>query len=204
MPKNSPKNVQEQNFAEPAAAEAAKRNKVTKKDYLRGNEVVKDPREADGLRLEILGAGTIEVHQGDFSPEIENGLTWFGANILLTNTLGGKQGSEAYEAAMARFETLAAGEWSDRSGATGPRISQLAEAMVSAWAKAGKMAADGTPVTIEKASDYLKNTGEEGRAKIAAIPGVQAELKRIQREAAEKREAEAAAKAVGQGIDIDI
>jgi hypothetical protein len=184
--------------AAPAAAPAAKRRQVTERTWLddAGGEV-KDPRYATGIRIEVLGAGTFEAKPEDYSPEVQNALTLFGLNIVLTNTLGGLAGAEAYEALQARDETLRAGEWTSRKGAEGPRISLLVQAMVAALAKDG----------IERDPDDVKTAliakGEEGRKAVLGNPKVRAEYDRLRAEAAAKRAAESAAKAGAAEGDLE-
>lgn len=174
-----------------------KRPKVTERTWLKDREgtATKDPREARGVRIEVFGAGEnagiVEVFPEDLSAEVQNAATLFGVNIVLTNTMGGKAGDEAYEAIMARLETLQNGEWSSRKGAEGPRLSLLAEAVVRAKAKQGQER------TVEAVTERLRAMTPEDRKALLATPEVQVEYKRIQAERATAA-ADAAAKAAGQ------
>lgn len=167
----------------------AKRERVTKRTWLKKDEngqvsETKDIREANGQRIEVIGGGTYESFTGDFAEPIQNGFMLFGQNIALTNTLGGLSGDEAFEALMARHETLAAGEWSDRKGAEGPRVSLLAQAVVAAFAAAGQTREVEAVKTmlLEKGADYRKALiGKDGNK------AVKAEYDRLRAEAAAER-----------------
>ena len=115
-----------------------KRVKVTQSRYLLDGEETKNPREANGLSITVIGSGTLTIEENDVSPGVANGWKWFGAKLNLTNTLGGKQGHEAFEDMSARWETFAAGEWSNSRGSSGPRIGRLADAIVAALDRAGR------------------------------------------------------------------
>lgn len=186
----------------PAETTKAKRPAVTKRIWLKGETETKDPREADGLSIEVIGAGTYTAHLDEFNDAVRNALTVFGLNIVLTNTMGGKRGDEALELMLSRHETLANGEWSSRGGEAGPRISLLAEAWATAYEKAGKTKKDGTPLTIEEAAQFLRDGDEDYRKKVAATPQVAAEYARLKAEAAARR-AEEAAKKAGEATGAD-
>lgn len=173
----------------------AKRPAVTERTWLKGNEEIKDPREATAVKIEVMGSGDIVADPSEFSTGVQNALTLFGLNIVLTNTMGGLRGDEAFEAMMSRLETLQAGEWTSRKGAEGPRISQLVQALFNIYEKAGE------PRSMEALTEAVKTKDEEWRKATAARPNIKAELDRLRAEAAAKRAAESAAKAGEAGVD---
>lgn len=177
------------------ATAEAKRAKVSNRVWLKGSEETKDPREADGLRITVIDGGTFEGRVSDYDAGVQNALALFGLNIVLTNTMGGQKGEEAFESIMSRHETLAAGEWTSRKGAEGPRISLLAQAVVAAYAKTG------VEKTIESVTAALIAGGEEARKKTAANAAVKAEYDRLRAEAAAARAAKSAEKAGSGSLD---
>lgn len=175
------------------AAPKKTRARVTKSEWLgEDGSVVDDIRKAEGVRIAVVGSSTFQVmfHE-EYNDDIRRGLLAFGAKTNLTNAGGGKQGDDFYEDLMARHETFAAGEWHG-GGEQGPRVSQLAEALVAVFAAAGQQK------DVETVKQTLIDKGEEYRKQIAARKDVALELARIKREAAEKREAELRSK-MGEG-----
>lgn len=172
------------------------RREVTKKALFDrdGNET-KDYRKAHTFQLEIIGADTIRVSPADeFSAEVQNAAMIFGTNLVLTNTLGGMAAEDAWEAAQGRLETLLSGEWADRKGGSGPRLSLLSEAIVAVFA------AKGQTKEVGAIKEKLLGMSPEAREKWASEPNVKAEMERIKAEAAAKRAqaAREAAEAAGQ------
>lgn len=176
---------------------AGKRDKVTKREWLMADgSGTKDPREAHSVKIEVLGgAGTIAAAPADFSEQVQNALALFGLNIVLTNTMGGLKGDEAFEAMAARLETLQNGEWTDRKGADGPRISQLVAAVIAAFRKRGEERDEDTMTA------KIKGMEAEARKSLAEDPEVKLELDRIKMEAAQERfrKSEEAARAAAGG-----
>lgn len=175
---------------EAAVQEGKKRVQVTKRLWLIGSDETKDPREADGLSIEVIGFEPIVIKMADFDAPVRNACELFGMNIVLTNTMGGLKGEEAYEAISARLETLQSGEWVSRKGATGPRLGLLAEAVVAAMAKAGQTR------DLEQTKKTLKEKGDEGRTEILKNKQIKAEYDRLRAEAMAAKAAESA-KAAG-------
>lgn len=176
----------------------AKRPAVTERTWINADGTeTKDPREAKGVRIEVIGSGPVEVFAEQMKPGVRNAAELFGYNIVLTNTMGGLRGDEAMEAMLARLETLEAGEWTSRKGAEGPRVSLLVEAVVAAYAKAGKTK------DPEEVKLSLLEKGDEGRKAVLANPQVKAEYDRLRAEAAAERAAESAAKAGSSEGDLD-
>lgn len=177
---------------EATVQEGKKRVQVTKRLWLLGDKETKDPREADGLSIEVLGYEPIVIKMDSFEAPVRNACELFGMNIVLTNTMGGLRGEEAYEAISARLETLESGEWVSRKGATGPRLGLLAEAVVAAMAKAGQTR------DLEETKQKLKEKGDEGRKAVLENKSIKAEYDRLRAEAMAAKAAESA-KAAGDG-----
>lgn len=176
------------------AAAKKKRVRVTNSDWLdaEGN-IVDDIRKAEGVRIAVVGVPTPfqVIFADEYNEDIRRGLLAFGAKTNLTNAGGGKQGDDFYEDLMARHETFAAGEWFG-GGEQGPRVSQLAEALVAVFAKGGQTK------DVDAVKATLLEKGEQYRKDIAARKDVALELARIKREAAERRESELREK-MGEG-----
>lgn len=188
--------------AAPATPAKEKRERVTKRTWLKNDESgalieTKDIREAVGQKIEVIGGGTFQALQTEYSDDIRNAFALFGQNIALTNTLGGLKGDEAFEALMARDETLRAGQWSDRKGSEGPRVSLLAQAVVAAFAKAGQER------EVEEVKNMLLEKGEDYRKALIGKDGnkaVKAEYDRIRAEAAADRARKSAEEAAASGV----
>lgn len=180
-----------------AAAPKAKRTPATKREWImRDGAVVKDPREADGVQIDVLGADRFQGFPRDYSPGIQNALALFGLNIVLTNTMGGKRGQEAWDDLEARAETLANGEWTSRAG--GPRISRLVDAVVAAYAEAGRA------LEREKVEASIKDGGEERREELMKNAAIRKHYDRLTAEAAAERAAKSAEGAEGAALpDMD-
>jgi len=205
--------MSEQIEATAPAAEKVKREAVTKRTWLADGAVTKDPRTATGLKIEVIGAGDYQAEIADYAPAevrdevaqylaeirrlapVINAQLAFGINIVLTNTMGGLKGEDAFEAIMDRHETMLSGEWSDRKGGGGPRLSLLSQAVVAAYAKAGHS------YTVEQITKLLTEKGEDYRKALIGKDGnkqVRAEYDRLRAEAAQERAKKSLAD-VGEG-----
>ncbi len=185
-----------------ATPSAGKRRKVTETTYLTASgEPTKDIREAHGVEIKIVGSGTFRKMFADWGESISIAGRAFGLKTVLTNAVGGKNGDEAFEALESRAEAFENGEWSEGRGEGGPRISQLAQAVVDAFARQGE------EKELEAVQEKLKSEDEAYRKSLAEQPAIKAELMRIRAEAAAKRaqEAQAAAQEDGGSLaDMDI
>lgn len=166
-----------------AAAKKAKREQVTDREYIGDdNQPVKDPREATGFYIKHLRTGTEIVRQVEqFSPGVIRAAALFGLVTVATNAMGGLSADDAEDALLARIETLDNGEWTSRTGATGPRISMLADALVAA------KAADGEEISVADATAYLKSLSDAERKDLSEVAEVKAEYSALRAKAAAER-----------------
>ncbi len=165
---------------------------IRKFTYDGGKEPGQVALGATSLVIEIPENGQIVTSKADFDEPMWNALGYFGLKQVIGHAIGGSEdGAEAFEAAMARLETLKAGEW--REGVAGEaRPSMLAEALVRVYAAQGKT------LTLEDVLKWLSQQSEEQRKEVAKIPEVKVEYETLRQEAAAKRLAEQRAKLSGQ------
>lgn len=134
---------------------------------------------------------------GEFPPEIQTALAWFGLANREQNARnsGGKDSTvaERFENAVSTLESLLNGTWAERQGGGGVSLATLAEAVARFSTK------QGSPITAEALIAALDDkekypNGEAREKKLAQWRGsaqVQAEVKAILAERAAKK-AEAA------------
>jgi len=116
-----------------------------------------------------------------------------GINQKIGDAASGAKGDAdaAYESCLTVFEQVKGGEWNKkREGGEGTRPSLVVEAVIRAKTAAG-LPVDAAAI----AAKYSGKDGEENRKNALANPQVKAAYEALRAEAAQKRAAEAAAKA---------
>ena len=185
--------------SEAGTAEKAKRPRKTESTYLNASgEPTKNAKEAQGVRITVVGAGTEEIRFDQLSEEIRNAALAFGLKLKGTNGIGGadKGPEDAFEDLATIYENLRNGEWSERSGGgdQGPRTSMLAEAILAAYHAAGK-----THLTMDDVKKTMADKDEAWRKDAVKNPAVKAQYERLRAEAAAERARKAGA-AVGDAV----
>lgn len=171
------------------------RPEVTKRSFSLpdGSYVGRSSTRADGFRIELIESGQVFEHKlKEFSPEVIHAAALFGIVTSVTNAIGGKGLSveERGELLENRLATFLEGEWASERE-SGPRSSQLLEAIVQVRADNGK---DSSQEWRDAMSIKLKDD-QETRNGYMNNPLVRAALEKIKADAAAKRAAAAAAKA---------
>lgn len=145
------------------------RAEVTKRSFLNdgGEYTGRATTKVKGFKIELVGTDqTFEHALADFDSGVLAAAAAFGLVTSITNTVGGKSLSaeERAELIADRIETLLEGEWSAERQ-SGPRSSQLLEALIRVRTDAGKDSPqewrDRMAVTLrdnpEKAKEYMAN-----------------------------------------------
>jgi hypothetical protein len=148
------------------------------------------------VTIKFLESGEIlNVKVGELNTDMQARLICHGLEQKLGDAAAGKSGDEAFEAVMAVYERLIAGDWAKAREAAGPRPSMVAQAVINAKVAAGQ--------TVDEKATLAKYTGAdsaEARKMALANPAVRAAYEALRLEAAQKRAAEAQAKAGGADV----
>jgi len=184
------------------------RAEVSKRSYFNseGDYSARASTATAGFRIEVINpAGENYVREHDlseFTPEVLKAAAAYGIVTSATNTFGGKDLSFDERVALLddRLDTFLKDEDWSAERQSGPRSSQLIEALVAVRAKANRE----TPQEwIDAKIAELKATPEKAK-EYMANPHVAAELSRIKAEAAIARAAKLEAKAGEQATTLDI
>lgn len=128
---------------------------------------------------------TLEAKVSDFPDSIQDALTCHGLAQKLGDSYAGADAAHAYSAANAVFEAMKEGNWTQRTGGTsGPRISQLAEALSQV-----------TGQEVEACVAKLATLDEEVKKQIRAQPQIKTALAEIKVRKAQEAAAKAAEEA---------
>lgn len=172
----------------------AERQKVAEKVYVLpdGEESNYSSPDATELQIRFENNQVVKLKLSAFPQNVRDALAWHGLAQKVGDSYAGKGDNldDAFDAAMAVVERLEAGEWMKAREGGGPRISQLLEATMAAFQKAGR-----TDVTEDQVKEAFKS--KDAREKAAKDPRIAAELARVRAEAAQKRYEEATEKAEG-------
>lgn len=174
-------------MSEAAQESARTRAEVSKRSFLNkdGGYTARATADTIGFKIELVESGDSFTHKlSEFTPGVLAAAAAFGLVTSVTNTIGGKSLSGDERAALLqdRLDTLLEGDWSAERQ-SGPRSSQLLEAIVQVRANAGK---DSTQEWRDKVSTSLK-TDPELAKKYLANPLVAAEYANIKAKAAVER-----------------
>lgn len=165
----------------------ADKTKVLDKDYSDDFKTV---------TIKFLESGEVlSFDIGTLKPETVVQAACHGLVQKLGDAAAGKQGDEAYDAVMAVYERLVAGDWSKARESAGPRPSMVAEAVIRAKEAAG--------LTVDKAAILAKYTGKDaGDARKAALSNaaVKAAYDQLKLESAQARAAKS--QAAASGVDV--
>lgn len=126
----------------------------------------------------------LSVDINDIPAEVISRLAMHGLSQKLGDSYAGADGSECFARANGVAGDLKDGNWSTRVAASGPRTTQLAEALAAATGK-----------TLEEAAAKLETLDEDEKKGLRAHPQIKVELAKIKatkaQEAAEKAQASA-------------
>jgi hypothetical protein len=142
--------------------------------------------DGDVLKIVFEGGEEISVNLGSIPPEIQTRLAMHGLSQKIGDSYAGVEATEAFAKASAVAEDLLAGNWSTRVAASGPRATQLAEALAAATGK-----------TMEEASAVLEGMDEDAKKDLRKHPQIKVQLATIKAAAAQKAAAKAAEEAEG-------
>lgn len=147
-----------------------------------------------GFKVELLGNGAVlERKLSDYPQEVINAAALFGLVTSLTNTFGGMSDPDEMADAMTqRDETFQGGEWSSERQ-TGPRTSDLLDAVVAFRAKNGKETTEEWKQGLAAKLAAKETTSKD----ILAEPAVNAEYLAIKAKRAAERSAAATAAVSG-------
>lgn len=179
-----------------AGAETGRtRAEISKRSFLNsaGEYSARASTDTTGFRIELVESGdVVEYSLSDFEPGVLNAAAAFGIVTSVTNTIGGKSLSaqERLDLITDRLETLLEGDWTAERQ-SGPRNSQLIDALVKVRADAGK---DTTQEWRDKVSLDLKANPDKAKAYLANAH-VAAAYAEIKAKAAMARAQKLAAKA---------
>lgn len=145
------------------------RAEVSKRSFLNkdGSYSGRATTDTVGFRIELVDGGQVYEHAlEDFQPGVLAAAAAFGLVTSVTNTIGGKtlSAEERAELLQDRLDTLLEGDWSAERQ-SGPRSSQLLEALIQVRKDAGKESPQDWQDKIslalraspEKAKEYLAN-----------------------------------------------
>lgn len=171
-----------------AQAESTRtRAEVSKRSFLNkdGSYTARATTDTIGFKIELVESGDSFTHKlSEFEPGVLAAAAAFGLVTSVTNTIGGKSLSGDERAALLqdRLDTLLEGDWSAERQ-SGPRSSQLLEAIVAVRTNAGK---DSSQEWKDKVSASLKADPELSK-KYLTNPLVAAEYANIKAKAAVER-----------------
>lgn len=131
---------------------------------------------------------TLTADLNKIPPEIQQRLAMHGLSQKLGDSYAGVDASEAFEKASAVLEDLTAGNWSTRVAASGPRTTQLAEALAEVTGK-----------SVEEAAAKLEEMDDDQKKDLRKHPHIKAALATIKAKAAAEA-AERASKEAGGDV----
>lgn len=142
--------------------------------------------EGDILTIDFPAEGkTLTVDINELPPEIVSRLAMHGLSQKAGDSYAGADEGECYDKASGVVEDLKKGEWTSRVAASGPKATQLAEALAAATGK-----------TIEEAAAKIESLDDEQKAALRKHPQIKVKLAEIKAakaaEAAQKAAAEVA------------
>lgn len=174
------------------------RTQVCKRVYAYGEGEGRSAKpDTKSLTFAFTDGSTVAIKLDDFPKDVLTCAMWHGLNQKLGDSFAGAKGdpSKAEESFMEVFEALKTGTWVAEGESAGPRVSQLAQAILAA-----KQAAGDTKVTIEDITAKCQDA--DYRKKAATVPQVKAELEAIKAKAAQERAKKAAAEAKQSQGDV--
>lgn len=178
-----------------ATESTEKKRAVSKREILDSARAPQDDwAGAAGFRYTSLAEEfALDVMFDDLPDEIVRGLAAFGGLTLagnVTNTVrnGERKGdgpATEREALLAWYENLKSGNWTSPRGEVEAGVGLLAEAVVRAYGKEGKV------VSLDDATAAIKAADKDKKAAIRKNPAVKLAMLEIQTERAAKKAAEA-------------
>ena len=160
--------------------------KLTKKYRLPSGETSRSAApDVEALIITTPTGDTIEVSIDDFPQEILTCAMWHGLSQKIGDAASGKSGQDATEALLDTIEALKGGEWVKERQSAGPRVGDVAVALV----RLGKFESEA------EAAEYLSGLKESDPDKLKAIRGHSA----VKAAVAAIRAERAAAKAESSG-----
>ena len=180
----------------------AAKNQLCRKSYQLPDGT--SQRSADPSAKSITFAFANGVNEvlspSDFDEDMRHCFTLFGMSEKLGNAYAGATSAdEAAEWFLALLETIKAGDWTEERGEGGPRVGDVATAIMCLADKEGK--------PYDKAAVIAKYAGKEGKAardKAKTYAAVAAELSAIAQERVAAQAAKRAAKSTVQGGVADL
>lgn len=146
--------------------------------------------EGDVLTVTFLETNEeLTVNINDIPAETISRLAMHGLSQKIGDSYAGADAAESFARANGVASDLKDGNWSTRVAASGPRTTQLAEALAAATGK-----------PLEEAAAKLEEMDDEGKKNLRAHPQIKVELANIKA----KKAADAAAKAVAETEGSDI
>lgn len=142
--------------------------------------------EGDLLTIAFETGETILANLADIPADILSRLAMHGMSQKLGDSYAGVDGAEAAEKANGVLTDLLAGNWSTRVAASGPRTTQLAEALAAATGK-----------TLEEAAGVLENMDDEAKKDLRKHPQIKVHLAALKAAAAAKAAEKATEAAAG-------
>lgn len=166
--------------------------------YLQGGtEQKRVGSDVDGIRFDFANGKALTISLADLPREIIAIAATRGIAEKVRDTFAGSESvGDAMEEAESIVERLLAGEWLAEREAAGPRPSMVVDAIIAAFADAGK--------TVARDAVMAKYTGkgtEEARKTALKNPQVKAHFERLRAEAAAKRAEEAQKAASGTAAE---
>ena len=141
--------------------------------------------EGDVLTITFEDGNVLTTDLNNIPAEIQSRLAMHGLSQKLGDSYAGAETEEAFGKASGVAEDLLAGNWSTRVAASGPRSTQLAEALAAA-----------TSQPLEAAAAKLETMDDDQKKRLRAHPSIKMELAKIKATkaaaAAEKALADAA------------
>ena len=143
--------------------------------------------DGDVITIKFLETNEeLAVNINDIPAEVISRLAMHGLSQKLGDSYAGAETGEAFGRATGVASDLKDGNWSTRVAASGPRTTQLAEALAAATGK-----------TLEEAAAKLETLDDDAKKGLRAHPQIKVELANIKA----KKAQEAAAKATAEAGD---
>jgi len=142
--------------------------------------------DGDVISITFEHGEALEVNLANIPAEIQQRLAMHGLSQKLGDSYAGCEVEEAAEKANAVAKDLLEGNWSTRVAASGPRTTQLAEALAAATGK-----------TLEEAATAIEAMDDEVKKDLRKHPQIKVELTRLKAESAAKAAQKAAEDAKG-------
>lgn len=149
-------------------------------------------KPVEGVRVEYVNDGeTLDINLTDFNDDIKAGAALYGISYMI---------SSDYDEALARLERLQEGHWATEVGKSGPRTGNIVEAVSRAKSAAGQaFDADAFKSRLVAMEDAERSTLVNS---VLAIPEVQKEFNKIEREQLEARQAKRAALEASPNVSL--